>query len=504
MGFDEPRAHLIAALTLGSSAAAVAVLITGDRRAGTLLGVIGLGAFFGATLREETTAAYYSSGLAGVFDPLGYSFSIFTLVLMSLTFAWASATLGLEIRRNLARTWRFIRTSRARKAGQRWAYGRVLSSALVAVALVAAFSLFAQMIDFTPDIAFVRSGPVVGGLFGGRDLPTEDPGTNLPGSSGDPTIPPSSLAPGATAPPGPANFPVVGIEANGTLSVTPGAVAELTHGHFTPQPGTMKIERDTLPAPWTGGFETNVEIVVRLPAGYDPTAHYPTVYVTPNPYDAWVNAVRLNSTVDALEASGDIPPMIYVFAPATGGPHATTECIDSQDGLQHWDTFMSTTLIAYIDSHYATIADAAGRTIMGASQGAYCAAHLLLRHPDVWHQSVSFGGFYDASPRVPNQGGGNAVFGGDEALMNAYSPIMIAPKVPAETRATLFLIVVGLSSQDVFGPQMDQFVGILDQNGYPRAVIETPFGHSWKTEEAFLPRALSLIGQRLVQQGVLQ
>jgi S-formylglutathione hydrolase FrmB len=241
-----------------------------------------------------------------------------------------------------------------------------------------------------------------------------------------------------------------------------------------------------------------------LPGGYDPSLHYPTIYVTPNPYEAWINAVRLNSTVDQLEAAGDIPQMIYIFAPATGGPHAVTQCIDSADGLQHWDTFMSTTLIQYIDSHYGTIASAAGRTIMGSSQGAYCSADLLLRHPDVWNQEISFVGFYDAAPRNPRTASGGDVFGGDQALMDAYSPITIAPKIAPDVRKNLFFVLAGLSSQDFFGPEMDRFTGILDQNGYARAVIQTPFGHSWKTEETFLPRALSLIGQRLVKQGVLQ
>ena len=508
MGFDEPRSHLIAALTLGSTAAAVAVLITGARGSGSLLGLIGLVAFFGPTFRQETDDALQASGLAGVFDPIGYAFSVVTFGLMSLVFAWAAASLALEVRRSLLRTWRRVRASQHAHKGRRVAVGRVAGTLLVAVAVVAGFSLFAQMIDYTPDIAFVKGGPVVGGLTGGLDLPTDDPNgdgtddTPAPGSTPAPAI---SAPPGQTPFPSPVNYAAVPIESGGTLSVTPGSVANLDQGHFPTHNGSSKVEQANLPAPWTGGYSTTVGIYVRLPAGYDP-AHvkYPTVYVTPNPYAAWTNAVRLNSTVDDLEASGDIPPMIYVFAPAIGGPHAATECLDSKDGLQHWDTFMSTTLISWVDSHYSTMANAAARTIMGSSQGAYCSADLLLRHPDVWNQEISFSGFYDAAPRVPNQQGGDAVYGGDEALMDAYSPIKIAPTIPADTRSKLFFVLCGLSSQDLFGPQMDQFTGILDQNGYARAVIETPFGHSWKTEEAFLPRALSLIGERMVKQGVLQ
>lgn len=295
------------------------------------------------------------------------------------------------------------------------------------------------------------------------------------------------------------------IEAGGTLAVTTGAVADLKPGQFPTHPGSTTVEHVTLPAPWTGGTTTSVDVYVRLPRGYDPTrTRYPTVYVTPNLYRPWSNMFAPHpGGVDALEAAGDLPSMIYVFAPALGGPYPITQCIDSRDGLQHWDTFMSHTLVAWIDSHYATIADAAARTIMGSSQGGYCAADLLLRHPDVWHQSISFAGFYDAAPRNPHTAGGGAVFGGDQAWMDAYSPITIAPQLPADTRKVLFCVLAGLSSQAFFGPEMDRFSGILDQNGYARAVIEAPYGHSSLTVQEFLPRALRLVAARMVKEGAI-
>ncbi len=295
------------------------------------------------------------------------------------------------------------------------------------------------------------------------------------------------------------------IEAGGALSVTPDAVADLRPGSFPRHQGATTIDHVTLPAPWTGGTATTVDVYVRLPRGYDP-AHerYPTVYVTPTPYRSWANVFAPHPDgVDTLEEAGDLPSMIYVFAPAIGGPYPITQCIDSQDGRQQWDTFMSSTLVAWVDSHYATIASPAARTIMGSSQGGYCSADLLLRHPDVWHQSISFSGFYDAAPRDPRTAGGGAVFGGDPALMDAYSPITIAPGLQPDTRKSLFCVLAGLSSQDFFGPEMDRFSAVLDQGGYARAVIEAPYGHSSRTVEDFLPRALRLVAARMVKEGVI-
>lgn len=322
-------------------------------------------------------------------------------------------------------------------------------------------------------------------------LGTSEPSPPAPAPSGVPIVTPS-----------PVNDPAVAIEAGGTLSLTPSATATLGRGHFGASPGVATVQQVRLPAPWTGGYATSVKVVVRLPANYDP-AHrrYPVVYETPN--TSWSHLLAPGTPVALAERAGTLPATIFVFAAAIGGPYNVSWCIDSRDGTERWDTFMATTLVAYIDSHYATIPEAAARTIIGSSQGAYCSADLLLRHPDVWHQEISFDGLYDAPPRLARTANASRAFGGDQSLMDAYAPILIAPQIPSATRQQLFFVLLGLSSQQFYGPQMDGFATVLDQAGYARAVIETPFGHSWATVDHFILRSLSLIAARLVQQGVL-
>lgn len=331
------------------------------------------------------------------------------------------------------------------------------------------------------------------------------PSPDNPGQTPGPTAsvgPAPSASPAPSGPVGP--FPVTHIEFGGTLTVTPGAIAAVRSGQFASVPGQAVMRHAQLPAPWTGGSARSVDLYVRLPAGYDPVhKRYPTVYLTPNPYLAWSHVFGPGTRLAALEATGAVPPMIYVFAPTTGAPIDVTNCIDSKDGRVRWDSFMSGALVSWVDSHFATIADPAARTIMGSSQGGYCAAVLLLRHPDVWHLEVSFAGFYDAASRLARTARTGGVYGGDQALMDAYSPITIAPRLGADVRKQLFFVLLGQSSQGFYGPQMDQFAGILDQNSYARAVIESPWGHSWGTVSDFLPRAIRLIAGRLVTEGVL-
>jgi enterochelin esterase-like enzyme len=349
---------------------------------------------------------------------------------------------------------------------------------------------------------------VHGGLPNGRGDPSAQPHADgspptlaaggQTQSSPDPANQATALPSGGLAP------PAVPIEHGGILSITPGAEADLKSGHFPHRSGAMTVQQESLPAPWTGGTATTVDVYVVLPAGYDPQhERYPTVYLTPNSFGVWSHRFAAGSAIAQMAAAGDLPATIYVFAPAVGGPYPTSQCIDSADGREQWDTFMSSTLVTWVDSHYATIAEPAARTIVGSSQGAYCAADLLLRHPDVWHQEISFSGFYDAAPRTGPQAGNGAVYGGDPAIMDAYSPITIAPQVPADTRRQLFFVLAGFSSQEFFGPQMDQFAATLDQSGYARAVIEAPPGHSPKSVDQFLPRALSLVAARLVGESVI-
>lgn len=524
MGFDEPRSFLIDALTMGSVAAALAAACTGDRRSASLLGLVGLVALFGSTFITETSDALRASGVDGSFDPLGWSLSALALVVLSLVFAWAGATIALEARRALIRVGAGVAEGRRAGWGRRHAAGRLAGAAIVALILVVSFSMFSDMINFAPDTAFVRSGPPQVGLggevAGGPVAAPEasgDPGSGPTGddttpgdagASGDPGTPSGSLPPGASPGPTPApdvTGPLTKIAAGGTLAVTKGAVAVARPWQAGAPSGAGSTDHVTLPAPWTGGYSKTVDVYIRLPADYDAAnRRYPTVYVTPSPYSAWVQGARLPTVVDSLTSNGTLPPMIYVFAAPLGGPHADTECIDSQDGTEQWDTFMSATLVQYVDAHYATMADPAARTIMGSSQGAYCAATLLLRHPDVWHQEVSFVGYYDAAPHNHWTHSGAAIFGGDTALMDQYSPLHLAPTLPADTRSHLLFVLAGDSMQQFYGPQLDTFTVTLDRAGYARAVIQTPFGHSWKTNQTYLPTALELIAERMVQQGTLQ
>lgn len=68
------------------------------------------------------------------------------------------------------------------------------------------------------------------------------------------------------------------------------------------------------------------------------------------------------------------------------------------DSTSRYETFISKELIAYIDSHYATIANRNGRAITGLSMGGHGALWNALRHKEVFGAAGSTSGGVDIRP----------------------------------------------------------------------------------------------------------
>jgi hypothetical protein len=154
--------------------------------------------------------------------------------------------------------------------------------------------------------------------------------------------------------------------------VTPGAVSAAHPWSSSRPTGHGRLYAVYLPAPWTGGIRTAIEIDIYLPPGYDAgSARYPVIYEVPYSAGTWQDGMRLPSVLDALITAGSIPPEIVVFAGQFGGPYADSECANSFDGREWFDRFVATTLVHWVDTHLRTIATPAARATFGFSQGGY-------------------------------------------------------------------------------------------------------------------------------------
>jgi len=195
--------------------------------------------------------------------------------------------------------------------------------------------------------------------------------------------------------------------------------------------------------------------------------------------------------LDGLIARRAIPPTIVVFAAlSSGGPYVDTECADSTDGSQHIETYLSSTLPAWLDGRYRTLADADHRTLFGFSQGGFCATMLLLRHTDAFHYAISFGGYYQAGIASPETINAWRPWGPDPQVLADHSPILEARLVPTADRPKLYLVLSGSVDQPFYGPQYSAFVDELATDGIPDTTIETQAAHSWPSVQADLPIGL--------------
>jgi enterochelin esterase-like enzyme len=255
-----------------------------------------------------------------------------------------------------------------------------------------------------------------------------------------------------------------------------------------------------LPAPWAdnGGLTENISVYT--PPGYDPKGarRYPVLYEAPFDYPLWDSSIHFKSVLDSLIVKGTVPPMIVVFINAWRAPIYDTECANSVDGRQWMDTFISKTVVSYVDTNYRTMARADARALFGFSQGAYCAAIVALRHPTVFATAISFSGYFragdgDLSSKDP--------FGGDPAALRAASPTVVAAELPQATRAALLFIVVAKSSEPSFGALALDFEEVLATEGYKYLALDSRIGHGWDQVSRELPAALEAWAAQLVSVG---
>lgn len=72
------------------------------------------------------------------------------------------------------------------------------------------------------------------------------------------------------------------------------------------------------------------------------------------------------------------------------------------DSAYRYDTYVSSELVSWIDSHYKTIKSHTGRAVTGLSMGGHGALYLALKHQDVFGAAGSMSGGVDIRPFPKN------------------------------------------------------------------------------------------------------
>lgn len=323
----------------------------------------------------------------------------------------------------------------------------------------------------TPRIA--AGGSVRGGIGSTSSTPAS-PAASTGSALGGQTAFAGSAAPGASTVP--------------SRSTVPGA--PVVAGHASA--GTVAQYR--LAAPWVGGTSRFANVWVYTPHGYTASgARYPVLYEVPWGGDGWNAGIGVFRLLDTLIAAGDMPPSIVVFVNQAQGPYRPSECADSWDGREWFDTYVAATVVPWVDGRFRTIAVPLARTLIGFSQGGYCAPTLLLHHPNEFGNAVSFSGYYEAGIYSSETRTAWLPFGRDPALIARDSPLTLANHLPSAERAKLFLVLVGVPSEPFYGPQLTAFARVLAAAGYPHEVIDAPVGHSWRQVRLTFETAIAAV-----------
>jgi len=184
------------------------------------------------------------------------------------------------------------------------------------------------------------------------------------------------------------------------LAGTSPATAQVATSVPDPVPGAkpVTIERIKVHSP---AIEGNLEsesadrdVLVVLPPSYAKSPHrrYPVVYAL-HGYsigaEQWIREIHVPQTIEGAFAQGT-KEMIVVL-PDSKTIH-NGSMYSSSPTTGDFETFVSRDLVAYVDSHYRSIADRGSRGLVGHSMGGYGASRIGMKHPDV------FGALYIMSP----------------------------------------------------------------------------------------------------------
>jgi S-formylglutathione hydrolase len=136
------------------------------------------------------------------------------------------------------------------------------------------------------------------------------------------------------------------------------------------------------------GDSADREVTIYLPPRYatDRTRRYPVVYLlhgyggTDN---TWTGRLAdLPEIADRLAAGGRIHEMIVVMPNAFSLHKGSMYSNSVTTG--DWETYIARDLVAYVDSHYRSIADRLARGLAGHSMGGYGALRIGMKRPDVF------------------------------------------------------------------------------------------------------------------------
>jgi S-formylglutathione hydrolase FrmB len=225
------------------------------------------------------------------------------------------------------------------------------------------------------------------------------------------------------------------------------------------------------------------EVWVHRPRGAD-RAGIPVLYLL-HGYPSGAEALRASGLAELLDSQMCRTGRPFVLAAPDGqvSDGSDTEWGDAADGSFALETFLLDRVIPLVEG--SARRPASLRAIGGFSMGGYAAAALALRHPTLFGQVASFGGYF----RVDDPDG---VF----ADPTEHDPGKLIDR--PETHGVRFFLVEGQDEntpliEGSIGGETERFAALLRQHGMTVSTAHPPGGHDTSAWYAELPAAVDFL-----------
>lgn len=235
--------------------------------------------------------------------------------------------------------------------------------------------------------------------------------------------------------------------------------------------------------------------MVYLPPGYAAAARqgrrFPVMYLlhgAPGAMSAFTNIDAIDVRMNTLIARHAVPPMILVMPAGRQGLTAASDTEWANTSSGRWMDFVMD-VVHDVDHRFATLANRRHRAIAGASEGAYGALNIGLRHLPEFSVIESWSGYYTQDPVGPFSHASRS-----ELAIN--SPADYVPSLAPTIRRLGLRVWLLEGQEDWRSPAlMTSFAAQLHAAGAEVRYGFFPGGHDWGLWRAQTPRLLMAAGR---------
>jgi S-formylglutathione hydrolase FrmB len=234
-------------------------------------------------------------------------------------------------------------------------------------------------------------------------------------------------------------------------------------------------------------------VLIHLPAGYSAGSRtYPVLELLQgwhSPPESWITNLHAINALDQAAASGALGPVIAVMPDINLAAPRDVECTNVPHGPQA-ETWLTADVRDLVLGSYRASPLPTSWSLAGFSTGGYCAAKILLHHPQWYRSAAVLSGYFEA---IRDRTTGD-LWGGSQRLRDENSPLWLATRrVPPPVDLLAFASRYDTDSY----PSTAAFLRQARPPLRLFSLIAPRGGHNFKALRLALPAVLSWIGDRL-------